>query len=231
MKIKFMPASEEAFNFTAPPKPAKLYIPEWYKSIKPLKENELKFNESTQISNLNVKNCVPYLDALSSGYIQELWTDILIEKNNEEIVFRYATSPAPLSAREKISVKIDQNFYPFEFVWQRHWGVSLPKGYSMLVTQPLGRVDLPFQTMSAIVDADTFKFSGVGNIPFYIKKDFLGIIPAGTPMYQIIPFKRDNWESSIENYNGLETEKSERNIKRHFLNSYKKQFWQKKTYN
>jgi hypothetical protein len=231
MKITFFPSNQEAYNFVPHPKPAKMYIPDWYKSIKPLKENELIFNEKIQVDNFNVKHCVPYLDSMTSGYIQELWTDILIEKQGNEILYRNATSPSPISVRNKVSVKINQDFYPFEFIWQRHWSIELPKGYSILLTHPLNRVDLPFETLSAVIDSDTFQFHGVGNIPFFIKKDFVGIIPAGTPMYQIIPFKREDWNSEVKEYDELTKEKLERKIRRHFLHSYKKQFWQKKTYN
>jgi hypothetical protein len=49
--------------------------------------------------------------------------------------------------------------------------------------------------MSAIVDSDTF--TPPGNYPFYLREDFEGIIPAGTPMFQIIPIKRDDWTSEL----------------------------------
>ena len=231
MKIKFLPASISASNYIPTPNPAKKYIPDWYKSIKPIKETELEFNDNTQITNFNVKHCVPYLDALCTGYVQELWTDILVEPVGNEVNFKYATDPAPISTRDRVSVKLNSDeFYPIEFIWQRQWAAKLPKGYSLLITHPLNRIDLPFQTLSAVVDADNFVHQDIGNIPFYIKKDFTGIIPAGTPMYQIFPFKRDNWNSEVEEFNELDKQKQNRNLRKYFLNSYKKQFWQKKSY-
>ena len=231
MKITFLPASQDAYNFVPPPKPSKLYIPEWYKNIRPLKETELQFNQNTQISNFNVKHCLPYLDALSTGYIQELWTDILIEPVGDNINFKCASSPAPISTRDKVSVDLDEDMYPVEFIWQKQWGVRLPKGYSMLITHPLTRVDVPFQTLSGVVDADSFTHYGIGNVPFFIKKGFVGIIPAGTPMYQIIPFKRDTWTSEVEVYDELTKQKSDRQIRKKFLHSYRDQYWHKKSYN
>lgn len=231
MKISFLPASDNAYNFVPHPKPAKLYVPTWYKNIKPLKENELQFNSDTQISNFNVKHCVPYLDALSGGYIQELWTDILVEPIGEEINFKYASDPAPISVRDKVSVKLEDDFYPIEFLWQRQWGVKLPKGYSALITHPLNRVELPFQTLSAIIDFDTFIHYDIGNIPFFIKKGFTGIIPVGTPMYQVIPIKRDSWESIVEKHDEILKQKLNRIIRNKFLHSYREKFWHKKSYN
>lgn len=231
MDIVFLPSSEDAQNYVPAPKPAKLYVPEWYKSIRPIKESELKFNEKVQVTNLNVKHCMPYFDALTGGYIQELWTDILIEPTEDGINFKCAVDPVPIAIRERVSVKIDEGFYPVEFLWQRQWGTKLPKGYSMLVTHPLNRVDLPFQTLSAVVDADSFIHHDVGNIPFFIRSGFKGIIPAGTPIYQIFPYKRDDWFSSFKTYNEIEKNKFNKIIRGKFLHSYRDKFWNKKTFN
>ena len=34
------------------------------------------------------------------------------------------------------------------------------------------------------------------HLPMWLKKDFIGIIKKGTPIAQIIPFKRDNWTAN-----------------------------------
>jgi hypothetical protein len=34
-------------------------------------------------------------------------------------------------------------------------------------------------------------------MPFFITKDFVGLIPKGTPFAQIVPFKRESWESEV----------------------------------
>jgi hypothetical protein len=109
---------------------------------------------------------------------------------------------------------------------------KLPKGYSAIFAHPFNRIDLPFFTTTGVVDSDVFFHTGEhsGNYPFYIEKDFEGIIPAGTPMYQIIPVKRENWKSSAVPFNLDDSIRRERMLKRHFMNNYKKQFWQRKNY-
>jgi hypothetical protein len=42
---------------------------------------------------------------------------------------------------------------------------------------------------------DSGYFSVAGNIPFFIKEGFTGIIPKGTPIAQIIPYERQEWIS------------------------------------
>jgi hypothetical protein len=105
----------------------------------------------------------------------------------------------------------------------------LPDGYSAIVMHPLNRVDLPFITMSGIVDFDKSIHAPIGNIPFFIKKGFEGTIPAGTPMFQIIPFKREDWNSENQPYSDIfwqEKMKERKSI----ANIYKKKIWQKKSY-
>ncbi len=124
-------------------------------------------------------------------------------------------------------------FYPLEFIWKIHWMPKLPKGWSALMTSPSNRLDLPFRAFTGIVDSDLFYgmgFNEGGNFPFYINKDFEGIIPIGTPMYQIIPFKRENWKSTVLKYNQEDSLKKYRNVRRHFANGYRKEHWQKKMF-
>ena len=65
-----------------------------------------------------------------------------------------------------------------------------------MITHPLNRYDLPFITSSGIVDETV---SWAGTFSFWVKENFEGIIPYGTPMAQIIPFKRDSWEAILDN--------------------------------
>ena len=50
--------------------------------------------------------------------------------------------------------------------------------------------------MSGIVDND--KVHLPGTMPFFVLKGVSGFIPAGTPYAQIIPFKREHWESEVD---------------------------------
>jgi hypothetical protein len=78
---------------------------------------------------------------------------------------------------------------------------------------------------------DSDKYSTSGNIPFFIKEDFVGVIPAGTPFAQIIPIKRATWRS-IRNDEGLiYLEGMQGEFVRSPGKSYKKYLWQRKEYN
>ena len=114
------------------------------------------------------------------------------------------------------------------YKWTNHFYLKTPKGYSTLFVHPLNRTDLPFYSLNAVVDTDDFPLTV--QFPFLIKKDFNGLIPAGTPIMQAIPFKRDDWKMSFPKEN--ESYEYE-----HFWNwfeppmaKYKRFFWKKKRY-
>jgi hypothetical protein len=125
-----------------------------------------------------------------------------------------------------------EGYHEDHFHWWPNWGIELPKGYSLLVLSPINRYDLPFLTVGGIIDSDEYILPGL--TPFFIKKGFIGKIPAGTPFVQVIPFKREDWNSEIKFYNQGEM------IKRHKRNTamyrvrkggiYKRFTWKPKKY-
>lgn len=230
--IKFLPLSKEAELLTSPPKPAKKYIPEWYKKIEAFDPKNLTFMNG-KITNNNVKMCIPFLDSLTTGYIQETWTDINIKSDKDgNVFFNYPSGPKIMDIRQgSPSIELDKSYYSLEFVWQEQWSVEMPKGWSVIYTHPFNNLNLPFTSATAVIDSDKYNHTASGQYPFYIKKGFEGIIPAGTPMYQIIPFKRESWKSEIVKFDQDETIKKHSVINRKFYGAYKDLFWVKKTYN
>lgn len=217
MNISFVPGTKDIEDLVPCPEPSKFFIPQWYKDIPGGKDV------------VNVKKCIPFLDSISHGYIQKTWTDIHVNSINGQISFSHNHKVLMFSYREKTNIPVLDYFYEAEFVWQRPWSITLPKNMSALVTHPLNRVDLPFVTLSGIVDFDKSIHAPVGNIPFFIKKDFVGTIPKGTPMFQIIPFERYEWESTIETYNKEFWEDKLKEISS-ISDFYKKKIWHKKKF-
>lgn len=231
MKIEFIPSSKDVENFVEPPIPAAKNIPDWYKKTKKIKSTEILINKNNyKPENLTVKHCAPFFDALSSGYIQKTWTDIYIKKEKNEINFYWSSSPQIMKNREGVNIEIGEDFYPIEFVWLEPWVPKVPKGYSILYTHPLNFLNLPFFSLSAVTDSDNYFHTFNGQYPFFIKKNFEGIIPKGTPMYQIIPIKRNSWAMKKEVFNEKINEKRQNLITSKFINSYRDIFWQKKSY-
>lgn len=212
-------------------KPAKEHIPNWYKNIKPYNYKNVEFSENNFLKT-NVKACVPFLDSLVSGYMITLSCDIHFEPNEDgtHTVRWGRAEPAPLALRDLSlnPMPLYKGFSGVHYIWTVPYAFKLPKGYSAIITHPFNRLDLPFISLTGIVDAP--KVLQKGNFPFFIREDFSGIIEAGTPILQIIPFKNEEWKS-IKNDNLFsEGVKLENQSKRHFFGFYKNNFWQKKKY-
>lgn len=230
-KITFIPASEDVEKYVSPPVPIKLEVPEWYKKIETEYLKSPKFSEQGQLSNTSLKQCIPFFDAMTAGYVQKTWCDIYINPVGDSFEMAFPVSPEPLGMRNKVHIKYyDDEYYPAEFFWQIPWQVKLPEGYSVFAIHPLNRQDLPFTTMSGLIDADRYHHAPFGNMPVYIKKGFRGIIPAGTPMYQFIPIKREGWESATEEFSEEEIKKKLRYQISKFWGFYKDNFWHRKEY-
>lgn len=233
-KIIFIPKSIDAEHLVPPPKPAKNYEPDWWKNI-PAFANGGKPIIKDGEADRTVKLCTPFADTFRFGYIQEAWCDIHISTvktlHKTNVEYNFSSFPDIMDLRKvsDVAQKASSEYHPMEFAWQTQWAPKVPKGYSVLITHPLNREELPFTTMTGIVDADKYFFEKEGNHPFFIKKDFEGIIPKGTPLFQIIPFKRDNWKSEVGKYT-LENAYKAVLQSQYFWGAYKKLFWSKKTF-
>lgn len=213
----------------------KKFIPEWYKKAEThfSSEEDLAIEEGTQKMSAGLKTCVPFLDALISGYALVTPFDIYVGKKEQDLDLRWN---APQGWENFISERPKESgstmprpagHAPNHLVWSGRWGIKLPRGYSALVTHPLNRQDLPFTTSSAIMDSD--KFFGNGNVPFFIKEDFVGVIEKGTPFAQIIPIKRKKWKM-IHNSALKDTLQRHGHDVRKKEATYKKKYWHRKEY-
>jgi hypothetical protein len=228
--LEFIPVSKEAKLIVPKPKPASEYLPDWYKKLTP--EKDPTFNSPGKVANRSIKHCMPLLDAYSHGYIQESWTDIYIEVVGDQLRYHFAQETPKIMDHRNHDTKfsVSSIYYPQEFVWREQWIPKCPPGYSMLYTTPLNHFDLPFTTLSAVIDSDKYYHESTGQNPFYIYNGFTGMIPAGTPMFQMIPIKRSDWESKELDYDGDVNLQRQALLRKHMYRGYQKLFWQRKKF-
>jgi hypothetical protein len=178
------------------PIPALSDIPKWYKDAPQYLHGDKKLAapSDTSTGNLGVKYCVPYLDAITTGYNACLWADLHIVQGPYGPNFTWGIDQEMIEGRDVQgfeTLPVPTGHHSKQYIWRQPFSVRLPKGYSALFMHPANRFDLPFTTLAGIMDCD--HTMPEGNFPFYLKEGFEGIIPAGTPFFQIIPFKRENW--------------------------------------
>jgi len=73
-KIEFLCAPED-LGVIAEPVPAREALPEWFKRLAPVDKQRL----STTDNALTIKRCMPFLDALMTGWILPLAATVRIE--------------------------------------------------------------------------------------------------------------------------------------------------------
>lgn len=180
-------------------KPAKGFVPDWYKKIPNFNYKNIKFvnkNEGNNFVKKNIKNCLPFLDSMISGYTVELFCDIYIENINGDPKIMWESEYNPLERRTMSEadnpIPVPHGYNKAHYAWKVPYAFKIPSGISIIVTHPFNRFDLPFITLTGIVDGGWTMWPG--NLPFYVKDGFEGLIPRGTPIAQIIPFVSDNWQ-------------------------------------
>jgi hypothetical protein len=227
MIIEFRSVDEMAFEVSEKPYPASKLIPDWWKN-----SQSSFIHPSDKNSNVSTfKRCMPILDVLSAGYIIPLHADIEVisNKDNAIVKWSYYRPVVEQHLEEKVNgIEVPDGYSESIFKYLNSWIIKTPPGYSALITHPFGYKNLPFYSYSGIVDSDTYH--GEINTPFSLKKDFSGLILKGTPMMQVIPFKREDWKSEITKGTGFETYKVGNILTTKMHSGYKKIFRKPKSY-
>jgi hypothetical protein len=76
-----------------------------------------------------------------------------------------------------------------------------------LITHPINRLDLPFETLTGMVDADRYRDNFINFPARWRDRDFNGVLPKGTPLAQCVPIKRDEWTARFETIDGQAAER------------------------
>ena len=219
----------ESAHYSPDPAPIKGSVPKWYKDAPRFFGNKKQF---IPVATKTFKECSPFLDAFTSGYSMPCPVDIVVQQENGEPLFSWGLKDETfISIRNKeimSGVPVPKGYANCFPAFHIKVDFRIPKGRSILVTHPLNRFDLPFLTLSGVVD------SGVmhrGGLPFFIQEGFEGIIQQGTPLAQIIPFKRETWEMKEEKGLTKEAQIDMDKSNAVFSGWYKNTLWQKKNYN
>ena len=223
-KIIFCATDKSMVDVWPHPKPANGFIPDEYKKLERFGKNNFH--------NPTLKTCVPFLDAMTAGYIIPFDQDYVIDPVEND----FAVTPAN---KEQSDFGFHaQTQLPEE--WRKttggnagkfinKWLIKTPPGYSCLFIKPLNRMETRFNIISGVVDTDNYVETI--NFPFILnKRDEQFLIKKGDPMVQVIPFKRD----SFKMWSGFYVEKQHSKVKNmlssKWMDRYKKMFWHKKTF-
>jgi hypothetical protein len=190
------------------PIPAVLGLPDWFKAMP-----QKAFNPSLGEASQTVKRCPPFIDAMTYGFLVPLAADLKID--NGEFSWDwdmpgggtsgYTHSPIDFHDPSQVAVTPfhEEDHYVIKF--NNFWTIRTPPGYSLLFTHPVNRPDLPFTSITGLVDCDTFSDSLINFPAYWHDSNFSGILPKGTPVAQCLPVKREFWGAAFEMLSGETT--------------------------
>jgi hypothetical protein len=176
------------------PVPARTRLPMWLKDMPAAAFSELHGQEVR-----TVKQCPPFIDAMSHGFVMPLPCDILVRDGRLSwdwdlpplSVTAHPRSPLSFHAPAQVSGtpfhREDRAIVKFNSFWT----IELEQGHSLFATHPANRDDLPFRLLSGMVDADRFSQVGILFPAQWVDPDFEGVLPRGTPIAQCFPVARE----------------------------------------
>jgi hypothetical protein len=213
-------------------------IPRWYSEAdRFFKMGNGEYHETPGFGKTPTwKACPSVLDILTTGYSLVTPCDVeffitedgtIDARVEDKAYLNFVTTRPPMQDFHN-----PEGYQKTHFAWWPEWGVKVPDGYSVLYVSPFNRYDLPFMTVSGIVDNDKVNLPGL--MPFFIQKDWTGIIPAGTPYAQLLPFLREDWKSEISIPTEIEiTHNNIENSKKYRIPDggvYRKKVWTRRSY-
>lgn len=222
--VKFLTNKSNLEAFPSPV-PAVKCLPKYFAEIAP------KLNKNPASS--TVKRCVPFLDAMSAGFIIPMWADAFVVAKDGDIHFEF---PQALNMESCISSHTyeqisghpmaDTPYGKIPLKFHNPWIIQTEVGVSCLFTSPMNHMETRLKILDGVVDTDTyynhinfpFMWTG-GDGEFYIRK--------GTPLVHVIPFRREEYKADVGSID-MDKNESHRSIVGSVLqDAYRDNFWHK----
>lgn len=187
-KIEFLCAPEDK-GVIAEPVPARERLPDWFRKLPAVDKTQL----STTNNGLTIKRCMPFLDALMAGWILPLAATVRLEISdsgrNVDTGWDFDRPMVSNHNAYQVAGHPSQPRPPSKF--HNYWTIRTPKGWSCLFVPPLNQPNGVVDVVAGIVDTD--EYHALINFPFFATApDGLYTLEKGTPLVQVIPFKRSD---------------------------------------
>lgn len=229
-KIKFYCVDE--FELSPKPAPAYKVFPKWYQKTD--KKTKCPVSNLVGFFNGPATSCPGITDFLKSGYILPAWTDFLLSYEYGDLNIKWFSGNNPINSGKITNDRINgmsddilPNYGGF-FKFETPWMISTPKGYSCMLIHPEWHRENKFRTSFGILHTDnsipstiSWFFEVNGNS--FREDDIISqktVIQKGTPIIQVIPFKRQNFQMELNYLNKNDFFKLEEKNKEYFINKF-----------
>jgi hypothetical protein len=177
------------------PVPAKAALPDWLRRMAPRTPSALHNGHAIR----TLKQCPPFVDAMSHGFMILLPCDLHV--SGERFRWDWPLPPLTLAdhPRAPLSFHVPEQLAGSPLgregraalKFNSFWTIELEPGWSLMAVHPINREDLPFRTVSGVVDADRFTDIGINFPAVWTQPGFEGVLPRGTPVAQCYPVPRE----------------------------------------
>ncbi|HWK45069.1 MAG TPA: hypothetical protein VNT30_10125 [Stellaceae bacterium] len=169
-------------------------LPSWLQAMR-----RVGYSEAHGQDVRTVKQCPPFVDAMSHGFIIPLPCDVMVSGGRfswDWDIPRLSSTlhpQAPLSFHVPAQLEGSPFHTPDQVVvkFNSFWTIELEPGWSLFATHPVNRADLPFRLLSGLVDADRFTDVGILFPAVWSDPDFEGVLPRGMPVAQCFAVSRE----------------------------------------
>jgi hypothetical protein len=185
--VEFLCPAEDK-GVIAEPVRARTVHPAWYQRLPGVDQEAV----SAANNGLTVKRCLPFLDAMNLGWLLPLAATVRLDVADDgervaagwEFDRELVSTHAPFQAAG--------NPYEPRPVMKFHnpWAIRTAPGWSCLFLPPLNRPGGVVEVLAGVVDTDTYV--APVNLPFVATgPDGVHTLAKGTPLAQVVPFRRD----------------------------------------
>ena len=235
------------------PEPSSINIPEWYKKLS-------NYHGDPSLSQRTIKMCMPFLDAISTGYVIKNQQEIVVNQQvvnpnckeegesmwlgmNPDVDVTFAGRGIPVS----LTMGIQHNHHTDQlggkeggcpYIEKNHGEPFLKLINPWIIRVPKGYSVL-FLPVINKMDAkftplagvvDCDKFNLPVNFPCIIHHKGTFTIEKGEPLVTAIPFKRESWKAVFKEASLKEWRLNQWGLASYFQNTYKSFFRTKKSW-
>jgi hypothetical protein len=183
------------------PVAARSALPDWLRAMPANARSEIHGRDIR-----TVKQCPPFVDAMAYGVLIPLPCDVAVDHGAFSWDWNIPEPSTPGHPRAPLSFHVPAQFAHTPLAqdgqaaikFNSFWTIELEPGWSLFSTHPLNREDLPFRSISGLVDADRFHDGGINFPAIWTQPDFSGVLAKGTPVAQVFAVPRAAPELTFE---------------------------------
>jgi hypothetical protein len=208
------------------PYPAKAGVPDWLKRMPTGVPNPTQGGPEIP----TIKQCPPFIEAMACGYIIPLAADVTLTRDSQGTLNFKSVGWKAIDSQHPLQYAGS----PFEgdliVKFMNPWTIRTSPGYSTLFLPPLNQFTLPVQVLSGLVETDTYYRPVHFPSICLMAPGATVTLPRGTPIAQVIPIRREDWQSSVGPSDREARVKIEQDMTADRHNFYKDRHWKKKGY-